>query len=149
MSEQRSLTKVRHMVDEALARWGAYFTKLDSTHYRAVQGSAEVFVKVEEEPSGVPMVRVRAPVAYEAQLDSTGMRFLLEANDNMPIATFGVDEEGTVFVGQSLHGEWLRPEELRQTVRAVAIAANCLDELISERTSGKRSIDVKPWLKEP
>jgi hypothetical protein len=148
MSEQRSLTKVRHMVDDALAHWGAYFTQLSPTHYRATQGSAEVYVKVVEEPSGVAMVRVRAPVSYGAELDVMAMRFLLEANDNMPIATFGVDEKGTVFVGQSLHGEWLQPEELRQTVRAVAIAANCLDELISERTSGKRSIDVKPWLKD-
>ena len=150
MGESRSLTTIRRMVDDALDEWGSYFTKLEPTHYRAVQGSAEVFVHVEEDLSGMVMVRVRAPVSYEpAKLDNTNMMFLLEANDNMPIATFGVDEEHTVWVGQTLHGEWLQPEELRQTVRSVAITANCLDELISERTAGKRSIDVKPWLKEP
>lgn len=149
MSESRSLTQIRRMVDQALSEWGGYFTQLEPTHFRATQGSAEVHVRVVEEPSDTVVVRVRAPVSYEAELDSMGMRFLLEANDNMPIATFGVDENGTVFVGQTLHGEWLQPEELRSTVRAVAIAANCLDELITERTAGKRSIDVKPWLKEP
>ncbi len=141
------LRQVKWLVDQALDEFGGFFKKIDSGRYRAVQGSAEVFVAVEREQDGEVLVRIHAPVAYHAAPDQLDLAFLLQANGTLPVATFALDEARTITVGQTLYGEHLHPEHLRKAVRAVALAANCLDELIAERTAGKRSIEVKPWLR--
>jgi hypothetical protein len=141
------LGQVKWQVDQVLEELGSYFTRIESGRYRAVQGSAEIWVEVERESDGEVLVRIRAPVAYHAAPDTLDLTFLLQANGTMPVATFGMDDDRTISVGQTLYGEHLHPEHLRKTVRAVAIFANCLDELIAQRTDGRRSIDVKPWLK--
>ncbi len=149
MADDPRVVRVRRQLDAALEEYGAYFKRVAFGHYQALQSTAEVFVDVELDDNGEVLVMVRSPVSYESQLGEAEYRLLLEMNGGMPTAMFGITPENTIFVGQTLFGEHLAPETLFKTVRAVALTGDALDELISAKVGGKRSIDAKPWLKRP
>lgn len=141
------LQQARWKIDSILESYGSFFKKLDSGRYRAVQGSAEVLVEVQLTADEVPVVHFSAPVSYNAMVDQRDAVALLKANADLTLGAFAFDAQGAVVISYTMPIEHAPVEALKWVVRTIALAADGLDELISARTSGQRSIDAKPYLK--
>lgn len=143
-TEHVVLQKLRTKIKDYLERAKLDYYVGQDGHYAISQGSAAVFIyPVQWEH--YTLVEIIAPVAQD--IDSTRINadfalFLTDINNKLLFGKFSFDDTyQTIWCEHVLLGDFLDARELIVALEMVALTADKYDELIAERTGGKRAID--------
>ncbi|MGO9973832.1 MAG: T3SS (YopN, CesT) and YbjN peptide-binding chaperone 1 [Solirubrobacteraceae bacterium] len=104
-------------------------------------GSAEVGISVEVLQGQRVYTRVFAWVVTGPRVDADLMQYLLNANRNMRLGAFAIDQEGDVEFAWGLADTELSVTSLRSGIQAVMQTADEFGSLIKEQFGGLRAID--------
>lgn len=141
-------SEVRDRVQRIIADWlGGVEVRGDGS-MRVPYGSTAAFVSIEEfGDEGASMVRVWAPVAHDIPRSSDLFEWAATEGTSYrfgSIKLFPHDGEagtyGMVFTHNIL-GDYLDPEEMRNTIGMVLSTADGLDDEVTRRFGGKRYTD--------
>ena len=140
-------TKVQRECYQQVATWmeemfDKYpWEKLDEPGFGLFMGSAWVEVRIHPWQQDAA-IETRSHVVRGAEITPELMQFLLRKNAELHIGGFGLLFDNTIVYQHSITGTNLDENELVTSVNTVAVIADHYDDLIVEKSGGKRATDV-------
>lgn len=104
-------------------------------------GSAKALTAVFPFQDDDAVISTRAYVTRGTPATLEFYTWLLHQNHRMTFGSFGVDDQGDVFLEHSIVGSTCDQPELSASVLAVALLADDFDDQIVTRWGGRRAID--------
>ena len=104
-------------------------------------GSASVQVAIFPWGDDDATVCVRSWVVTGADVNADLGKYLLRENADMRFGAFGVDQDGDITFEHAIVGSTVDKNELRASIRAVAVTADKYDDEIVSKYGGERSLD--------
>jgi hypothetical protein len=133
----------QQMIETTLAASPAY-RKIDEHLYTIKQGSTYVLITIVPWGDDRAIVRCVAQLVKGVQMEGGLALQLLELNARLRFGAFAYERRGELVLFQHsiLGGETLDPEELIETVSAVALVADKYDDRIAARYGGQTMKDL-------
>jgi hypothetical protein len=130
--------KARELVESTLRALVDRFDVDDHGNYIVGIESARVFIVPAWLQDARTVLRVFAVTNLDVPVTSELTSYLLERNLEFIFGAFALDvERGAVWFNHNLLGDYATPEELTETLGAVAFTANRFDDEIKTRFGGR------------
>jgi hypothetical protein len=139
---QELIDKTAEKVEAALNKKFPDHIKFDTGSYTITRGSTQVMIQIRPFTENETCVECIANVVIDANVDQELMKFLLRKNAELHIGGFGLLFDNTIIFQHSITGTNLDENELVTSINTVAVIADHYDDLIVEKSGGKRATDV-------
>ncbi len=137
---EKAYERIKKMIQELFGEVGAKISE-DSPHWLIPAGSAMVHVSISAWRDDMHLVEITAYVTQGTEVTPQCMRYLLDENHTMVFGGFTLDSDGDIAFNHSAVAETCQKEDLKTMIMAVSHSADAYDDVIVERSGGKRAYD--------
>jgi hypothetical protein len=135
---EQTIVKVKNILDEHFPDYIAF----DDGSFTINRGSTQVIIVIRPFTDDDTCVECSANVVTGATISNELMRFLLRKNAELHFGSFGLLFDDTITFSNSLSGINIDANELKTTLKAIAVIADYYDDIIVEMAGGKRAADL-------
>lgn len=116
-------------------------TYFDEESFIINKGSTQVLVKAENITEDHVVIDLISHVVKNAKVDDNLKNFLLRANSELKFGAFGLLFDDTITFQHSILANDFSEVDLKSSINAVASVADYYDDIIVEKSGGKRALD--------
>jgi hypothetical protein len=139
MADSEALTTLKSTIEKYLKESFGTYLKDQNDNYVLHAGSARVFIIPLNWVEGQTLIKIVAPVNWDAQPSDELARFLAVENMKLIFGKFSLDpNRRMVFFEHTLLGDFLNRKELEVAVKAIAVTADKYDDEIKAQFGGRK-----------
>jgi len=116
-------------------------TFFDAESFTITKGSTQVMVKANNITDEHVVIDLISHVVKDANVDDRLKNFLLRANSELKFGAFGLLFDDTITFQHSILANDFSEVDLKSSINAVASVADYYDDIIVEKSGGKRALD--------